>query len=93
MEDGTIVDPTSGQFAFKGGDYEEYDPSRHGPEPVGKCIECGELAYNSELLPFCSSSCNEGYIALTRRRRSVGCTPPRRASHQSNEHRIKEAPV
>ena len=38
--DGTIVDPTARQFV-PGGTYVEY----HGPDPLGKCMNCGALVW------------------------------------------------
>ena len=49
--DGNIVDPTAKQFS-PGGTYTEY----HGPDPVGKCINCGEWVWTME---FSSSACSE----------------------------------
>jgi hypothetical protein len=49
---GSIVDPTANQFPSRGtGDYVEYA----GPEPTGKCLDCGELVYTADL--FCDDTC------------------------------------
>jgi hypothetical protein len=43
--DNRLLDPTADQFPSKGqGRYEEWE----GPEPTGKCLECGEYCYNGE---------------------------------------------
>ena len=40
-----IIDPTKDQFPSKGtGTYEEWN----GPEPTGKCPNCGEYCYDGE---------------------------------------------
>lgn len=50
--DGQIIDPTVEQFASLGqGDYEEYT----GPEPTGKCLNCGALLFVQEA--FCDAAC------------------------------------
>lgn len=58
--DGTIVDPTVSQF-IRALSYEEIDPANpHRPIPTGKCMECGEPAFNGNT--FCSSSCEHAYV-------------------------------
>lgn len=59
--DGTIVDPTAGQFPSSELSYEEYDETEHGTCPEGKCMDCGELFYDSATSPFCSESCDESF--------------------------------
>jgi hypothetical protein len=39
--DNEIVDPTAHQWPALPLEYVEYD----GPEPIGKCVECGEYIY------------------------------------------------
>jgi hypothetical protein len=52
--DGSIVDPTAGQFPSKGfGVYSELDPDE--PEPTGKCLDCGEYVYDGNT--FCDTTC------------------------------------
>lgn len=49
---GVVIDPTADQFPSCGhGDYEEYD----GPEPTGKCLDCGALLFGP--LTFCNAEC------------------------------------
>lgn len=53
--DGTVVDPTARQFT-SGGVYVEYT----GPEPLGKCMNCGDYVWTA--LPngdtsACSDEC------------------------------------
>lgn len=52
-EDGRIVDPTKCQFAELGGvvEYLEHE----GPEPLGRCMGCGEYCYDDPT--FCSEAC------------------------------------
>ncbi|KKW12998.1 MAG: hypothetical protein UY48_C0006G0051 [Candidatus Gottesmanbacteria bacterium GW2011_GWB1_49_7] len=50
--DGEIVDPTAAQFTIfcevlLKSDYEEYSPEIHGPEPIGRCMKCGDYCYES----------------------------------------------
>lgn len=49
--DGEIVDPTAKQFP-PGLEYKEYT----GPDPVGKCMWCGELVWNYD---YGSSACSK----------------------------------
>jgi len=55
--DGTKYDPTVGQFregiALV---YIEYDPLKHGPTPLGKCPDCGELVFPPSD-GFCDATC------------------------------------
>ena len=51
-----IIDPTAAQFPSQGTG--EYEPHKEGaPEPSGKCMNCGEYAFNSA--GACSPECNE----------------------------------
>lgn len=43
--DGTIYDPTSEQWGRPIIHYEEYDLALHGPEPIGKCMNCGAYCF------------------------------------------------
>lgn len=57
--DGEIIDPTATQFAMipeilRDSDYEEYTPEKHGPEPIGRCLKCGDYCY--EETPGANSS-------------------------------------
>lgn len=67
--DSEIIDPTASQFSGMEGDYEEYDPEKHEPLPVGKCYECGEFIYPGEdgeppySFDFCSSVCSSSFRA------------------------------
>lgn len=55
-DDNTIVDPTAAQFLDLGlGEYIPWDESQ--PEPTGKCLNCGGLAYNGEY--HCSPKCEQ----------------------------------
>ena len=52
--DGTVVDPTRGQFMFFG-DYEEItDPDRL---PTGECMNCGGACFKGR--PVCCGSCED----------------------------------
>lgn len=59
--DGEIVDPTRAQFDPAIALYDPLDESK--PEPVGKCANCGELAYDEKLIPVCSEKCGIEYAA------------------------------
>lgn len=48
--DGEVIDPTAAQFGLPG----HYEP-HEGPEPTGKCINCGGYCYNSSSV--CSDTC------------------------------------
>jgi len=55
---GVVVDPTADQFPSMGqGRYEEWQ----GPEPTGKCPNCGEYCYNGDYL--CSVCCHVDFLA------------------------------
>jgi hypothetical protein len=57
--DGRIVDPTVGQFQMgKEGCYEEYNEKDHGPLPIGKCMNCGDLTYAGDSC-CCSVECEK----------------------------------
>lgn len=54
--DGDIYDPTIVQFArydYKEHEYEEY----HGPDPIGKCYNCGEWVWTTEFHGLCCEEC------------------------------------
>jgi len=55
-EEGKVIDPTVHQFLFKG-TYREVV----GEEPIGKCMNCGDLIYASryDSRYFCSSRCHD----------------------------------
>ena len=54
--DGTVVDPTAAQFPSQGTG--EYEPWEEGaPEPTGKCMNCGDYAYDNK--GACSPECNK----------------------------------
>lgn len=50
--DGEVVDPTAAQFE-PGDSYVEYD----GPDPLGKCMNCGSYVWTGGFSGFCSSEC------------------------------------
>ena len=58
--DGEVIDPTASQFIIIGDasflKYEEYNESRHGPLPTGKCMNCGKHVYNDSI--FCNNECS-----------------------------------
>lgn len=57
---GAIVDPTTAQFPDGGaGWYEPHDES--GPEPTGKCPNCGSYCYGGDFC--CSRRCEIEYRA------------------------------
>ena len=49
-----VIDPTASQFTAHGF-YEEFV----GPEPVGRCLECGCLTYHDPQ--FCDVSCSTAF--------------------------------
>lgn len=57
----TIIDATVAQYALSGV-YEEFT----GPEPVGKCMECGDLYYDKVFAHFCSTLCHERFMYVLR---------------------------
>lgn len=54
--EGEIVDPTKSQFMSQS---EEYTPWVEGsPEPVGKCMNCGDYVWTNEFSTMvCSAEC------------------------------------
>jgi hypothetical protein len=54
--DGAIIDPTAAQFAGIL-TYEEFV----GPEPIGRCSNCGELYFAVQYEPLCSATCSAEY--------------------------------
>ena len=54
---GNIIDPTVSQFHFVIERYEEFNVDLHGPEPYGKCMNCGELSYREKSPNVCSDEC------------------------------------
>lgn len=67
--DSEIIDPTLSQFSGIEGRYEEFDPAIHGPEPIGKCYDCGELIYppadgsDPYSYEFCNTNCSFSFKA------------------------------
>ena len=61
---GDIVDPTDDQWLVPSRGivvgYEEYDEATHGPEPTGKCHDCGDYTYDGNY--FCSERCEKSYM-------------------------------
>jgi hypothetical protein len=57
--DGVVVDPTVTQFGFAG----EY-VQHVGPEPTGKCINCGGYCFNGD--DVCSCRCAREFEAYLR---------------------------
>lgn len=56
--EGAVIDPTSAQFPSMGlGAYEEHT----GPEPTGKCPNCGGYCYDGGQV--CSDRCAREYTA------------------------------
>lgn len=60
-ERGEIVDPTAGQFEGIPGFYEAHE----GPEPTGKCPNCGGYIYNGGAV--CGDECGISYAAYVMR--------------------------
>ena len=62
--DGTVVDPTVGQFDSQGGvwEYDEYSEEKHGPLPNSKCINCGGFCYG-KWHTVCSDRCGAEAVA------------------------------
>ena len=57
--DGEIVDPTAAQFPSHGAGI--YAPWKEGsPEPMGKCLNCGEYVYDGN---FCNDTCRRAFMA------------------------------
>lgn len=63
-EGGDVIDPTEVQFAGAL-TYQEYDPKIHGPEPIGKCMNCGDYCYEKES-PEAHACSDECYDELVR---------------------------
>jgi len=57
-EDGEVLDPTI-NFELHLTQYQPHDES--GPEPTGKCPNCGDYCYDSNYC--CSDSCHNAYVA------------------------------
>lgn len=58
--DGNIIDPTVEQFISADGVYIPWDESQ--PEPIGRCLNCGELTYESSLnYNICSDICDMSF--------------------------------
>lgn len=54
--DGVVIDPTAAQFPSRGeGRYVEFD----GPEPTGKCPNCGEYCYDGEQV---HDECHNAFV-------------------------------
>lgn len=52
--DGTVIDPTAAQFNGPG----DYVP-HEGPEPTGRCIECGGYCFTGQ--PVCGATCARAF--------------------------------
>jgi len=62
-EDGEVIDPTASQFD-KISRYEEYNVDVHGPEPIGKCLDCGDYVYEDDHYHgFCDEYCEQSFRA------------------------------
>lgn len=57
--DGSVVDPTAGQFPNGISYYEPWDESV--PEPTGKCPNCGGYCFDGKYC--CSDACEASYVA------------------------------
>lgn len=71
--DGAVVDPTAAQFENIVG-YEEYDEEKHGPLPIGKCMNCGFEVYDKQHQGLCSAECLEEFRVYWERECSPGGT-------------------
>jgi len=60
-ENNNIIDPTIDQFDDKNGVYLPIDEETFS-EPVGKCLNCGELYYDNKLNNFCSGCCEREFL-------------------------------
>lgn len=61
-QDGEVIDPTAGQFKTIIG-YDEYSEEKHGPLPIGKCMNCGGYVYTSEFNSLCCEECEVSFTA------------------------------
>lgn len=70
--EGDVIDPTASQFhgprMVNAGvmilEYEEFSVEKHGPEPIGKCMNCGDLCYKdtSPNSNVCSEACEKELV-------------------------------
>lgn len=66
--DGAIVDPTARQFPSEGScQYIAFNES--GPEPTGKCPNCGGYCYDNDTC--CSDAYSREYVAFVNRGRII----------------------
>ena len=68
--DGKVIDPTAMQFPSQGkGEYVEWVEGAE--EPVGKCLNCGEVVYASKAPShnFCTLACDTAYVSFLNRPR------------------------
>ena len=59
--DGEIIDPTAAQFP-QGGTYQEWQDGVDF-DPIGKCLECGELIWNPGESPY-EKDIEQEYVEL-----------------------------
>lgn len=62
--DGTVIDPTADQFG-PSGPVAYFPHDEAGPEPTGKCPNCGGYVYDSSTV--CSEACAREYAAYVMR--------------------------
>jgi hypothetical protein len=85
--DGTVIDPTAAQFEAEGIiGYDEYDEKKHGPLPIGKCMNCGFEVYNSDHQGLCSEECLEDFAAYWERE----VDPGRGSRERSLDETVKD---
>jgi len=65
---GQVIDPTRSQFPCELHQlrYDEFSTAKHGPEPIGKCMDCGGYVYDNDHHGFCSDKCRratEAYLS------------------------------
>lgn len=59
---GVVIDPTAAQFDVIV-DYDEYNEEKHGPLPIGKCMNCGFEVFNHDHQGLCSVECLKEFTA------------------------------
>lgn len=59
--DHSVHDPTGNQWApLHIFEYTEFSENKHGPEPIGKCMNCGSYVYNKQFGSLaCTEKCNK----------------------------------